>query len=95
MSEKKLVKIPRTTLDIYNYSENGFNIYEFDATECSPPEPMVNTIVTLQMLKTDRDILKVTYFHEPLPLYERVRSTFSYTSEELEDGDVVVTFKKK
>ena len=95
MSEKKLVKIPRATLDIYNYSEGGLNVYEFDATECSPPEPMVNTIVTLQMLKDDCDVLRVTYFHEPLPLFERLGDTFSYTSKELKNGDIVVSFKKK
>lgn len=38
--QKELITIPRATLDIYNYQEDGLNIYEFDATECSPPEPM-------------------------------------------------------
>jgi len=80
MIEKKRVTIPRATLDIYNYSEDGLNVYEFNATECSPPEPMVNTIVTLEMLKNDNDILRVTFFHD---------------SVELESGDILVTFKRK
>ena len=92
--EKKLVSIPRATLDIYNYTKDGFNIYEFDATECSPPEPMVNTIVALEMLKNDRDILLAKYFHEPSPLYERLGNSFTYESKELESGDFLVTFKK-
>ena len=95
MTEKKLITIPRATLDIYNYSEDGLNIYEFNATECSPPEPMVNTIVTLEMLENDSDILRVTFFHEPFPLYERLEDSFSHDSVELESGDVLVTFKKK
>ena len=93
--QKKLVTVPRATLEIYNYQENGLNIYEFDATECSPPEPMVNTIVTLEMLKCENDILRATYFHEPTPLYERVATLFSYESKELEDGDFLVTFRRK
>jgi len=92
---KKLITLPRATLDIYNYEENGLNIYEFDATECSPPEPMINTIVTLEMLKSRTDILRVTYFHEPMPLYERISTSFSYNSVELENGDFLVTFKRK
>ena len=93
--QKELVTVPRATLDVYNYKENGLNIYEFDATECSPPEPMVNTIVSLEMLKNEDDRLKVTFFHEPQPLFERVSALYSYESEELEGGDFVVTFKKR
>lgn len=93
--QKELIKVPRATLDIYRYEENGFTIYEFDATECSPPEPMVNTIVTLELLEDENDILKVLYFHEPTPLYERVATAFSYLSEELDNGDFLVTFRKK
>jgi len=93
--KKELITVARATLDIYNYQENGLNIYEFDATECSPPEPMVNTIVTLEMLQNKNDRLKVLFFHEPAPLYERVAHTFSHESEELESGDILVTFKRK
>jgi len=93
--QKKLVQVPRATLDIYNYEEDGLNIYEFNATECSPPEPMVNTIVSLEMLQTESDRLKVTFFHEPQPLFERVSTLYSYQSEELEGGDFLVTFKKR
>jgi len=93
--EKKKVVIPRATLDIYNYEEDGLNIYEFDATECSPPEPMVNTIVTLEMIKSPSDRLKVKFFHEPMPLYEKISEHFSYDAKELESGDFLVTFYKK
>jgi len=93
--QKELITVPRATLDVYNYQENGLNIYEFDATECSPPEPMVNTIVTLEMLKNDNDRLKVLFFHEPMPLYERLAESFTHESEELDSGDIRVTFKRK
>jgi len=91
---KELIKIPRTTLDIYHYQEDGLNIYEFDATECSPPEPMINTIVTLEMLQNENDRLKVLFFHEPFPLYQRVSNHFTYCAKELESGDILVTFQK-
>jgi uncharacterized protein (DUF2249 family) len=93
--DKELVVVPRATLDIYKYKENGCTIYEFDATECSPPEPMVNTIVTLEMLQNEDDRLKVTFFHEPQPLFERVSALYSYESQEQEGGDFLVTFKKR
>ena len=93
--QKELVTVPRATLEIYNYTEDGLNIYEFDATECSPPEPMVNTIVCLELLKEKRDRLRAKFFHEPAPLYERVGESFSHSSQELESGDFLVTFERK
>lgn len=93
--KKELITVPRATLDIYNYQENGLNIYEFNATQCEPPEPMVNTVVCLKLLKNETDVLQVTFFHEPTPLYERTSQNFSHTSQELESGDVLVTFRKK
>lgn len=93
--KKELIEVPRTTLDIYNYQQDGVNVYEFNATECSPPEPMVNTIVCLALLKNENDMLQVTFFHEPTPLYERTSQNFSHASQELENGDVLVTFIKK
>jgi len=93
--QKKLIEVPRATLDIYTYEKDGIKVYEFNATECSPPEPMVNTIVCLELLKSKTDILEVTFFHEPLPLYERISQQFSHLSQELENGDILVTFRKK
>jgi uncharacterized protein (DUF2249 family) len=92
--QKNLIVVPRATLDIYNYEKDGLNIYEFNATECSPPEPMVNTIVVLEMLQNENDRLVVIFFHEPVPLYERLAQNFSYESKELDNGDFEVTFKK-
>ena len=93
--QKELIVVPRATLDIYNYQKDGLNIYEFNATECSPPEPMVNTIVVLEMLQNENDRLIVTFFHEPHPLYERLEETFSHDSKELDNGNIEVTFEKK
>ncbi len=91
---KEKVVIPRATLDIFKYEKDGLVFYEFDATGCQPPEPMVNTIVCLRQLKDENERLVVTYFHEPTPLYERISSIFSYEGEELASGDYKIVFKK-
>ena len=93
--QKELIQIPRATLEVYKSIQDGVTIYEFDATECSPPEPMVNTIVVLQKIKSQNERLIVTFFHEPTPLYERVQADFAYSAQELEDGNFRVTFTKK
>ncbi|WP_455755857.1 hypothetical protein [Sulfurimonas sp.] len=91
--DKELILVPRATLDIYRFEEDGLTCYEFNATECQPPEPMVNSIVCLNLLKSENDRLIVTYFHEPTPLYDRISDKYSYKSVELDSGDVRVVFK--
>ncbi|MDO8454819.1 MAG: hypothetical protein Q7S59_09640 [Sulfurimonas sp.] len=93
--EKELVEVPRTTLKFYKYEADGLTYYEFDATECSPPEPMVNAINGLRMLKNENERLAVTFFHEPTPLFEKTTKHFIHEIEELESGDVRVVFRKK
>jgi hypothetical protein len=93
--EKELIKIPKATLDFYKYYKDGIVYYEFDATECSPPEPMVNTIVALNILKNENERVVGIYFHEPFPLYERISSDYMYESQELSNGDFRVVFRKK
>ncbi|WP_373004557.1 hypothetical protein [Sulfurimonas sp.] len=91
---KKLVEIPGTTLPFYTYEKDGLTIYEFNATECNPPEPMVNTVKGLSLLKNENDRLVGLFFHEPFPLYERIPFTISHEAVELDSGDFQVTFKK-
>lgn len=91
---KEKIEVARASLDFYKYEEDGFLCYEFDATACQPPEPMVNAIVGLSMLKNQNEKLIGIFFHEPTPLYDRIGSEYSHTSFELENGDVKVVFQK-
>ncbi len=90
---KKLVEVPGTTLSFYTYEESGLRFFEFDATECNPPEPMVNTMRGLSLLESENDRLVGLFFHEPFPLYSRIPLTFTHEATELENGDFRVVFK--
>ena len=90
---KEKIAVPMTTLDFFKYEEGGITYYEFDATECSPPEPMVNTMHGLKLLKGDSDRLVGIFFHEPTPLYNKIASQVSYSATELESGDFRIVFK--
>ena len=91
--KKELIAVPRTTLDIYKFKEDGLTYYEFDASMCQPPEPMMNTVVCLNLLKDKNDRLIVTFFHEPSPLYDKLRGKFSHKATELDSGDFRIVFK--
>ncbi len=90
---RELVEVPRATLPFYRYEEDGLTYYEFDATQCQPPEPMVNTMVAMSLLKSENDRVVGIYFHEPFPMYERLPAAIKRESKELENGDVRVEFR--
>ncbi|QOP45533.1 DUF2249 domain-containing protein [Sulfurimonas paralvinellae] len=92
--KKEKISIPMTTLDFYKYEIDGIIYYEFDATECSPPEPMVNTLNALRMIKNENERLVGYFFHEPVPLYAKIADSFVHEAKELENGDYKITFKK-
>lgn len=92
--KKELIEVPRTTLDFYKYEEDGLVFYEFDATQCQPPEPMVNAMNGLSLLKTDKDRLVGLFFHEPTPLLDKIPSELTYESIEQGNGDYKIVFKK-
>lgn len=91
--KKELIEVPRATLDFYKYEEDGLTYYEYDVTGCQPPEPMVNTMVGLSLLKSENDRLVGIFFHEPFPLYDRIPLTISHEAAQLESGNFRITFK--
>ena len=94
MSREK-IEVPMATLEFVKYKENGSTCYEFNATECQPPEPMVNAMVGLKLLQNENDRLVGIFFHEPAPLYDRIGQNFSHEATELENGDFKIIFKLK
>ncbi len=92
--DKQKVEIPGATIDFFKYEENGLTYYEFNATQCSPPEPMVNAMNGLRMLQNKDERLVGIFFHEPVPLYNRLGDQFSHEAIALESGDYKIIFKK-
>jgi len=91
---KEKITPPRATLDFYQYEKEGITYYEFNATKCSPPEPMVNAMIGLSLLKNENERLIGEFFHLPTPLLQKVEGKYLYTTTELENEDVIVEFKK-
>ncbi len=94
MSREKIT-VPMATLEFVKYEEKGLTYFEFDATQCQPPEPMVNAMNGLKLLKEKNDRLVGIFFHEPVPLYDRVGVKFAHEALELENGDFKIIFKLK
>ena len=91
--QKEKIIVPRATLDIFKYEENDLTFYEFDATLCQPPEPMINAMVCLSLLTSEKDRLVGYFFHEPAPLYDKISSKYTHEATELESGDFKIVFQ--
>ncbi|MFT5660728.1 MAG: hypothetical protein ACI9TV_001370 [Sulfurimonas sp.] len=93
--QKIKIEVPRATLDIYSYEKDELRFFEFDATRCQPPEPMVNTMLCLGLIENENDRLLGKFFHEPAPLYDKVADKFTHSATELESGDFEIIFQLK
>jgi hypothetical protein len=94
MLKKQKIEVPMATLDFYTYKDGDLRVYEFDATQLHPPEPMVNTFYGLNLLKEKRDILIGRYIQEPITLFNKIGKNYHFEVKELQNGDVEVKFSK-
>lgn len=83
------------TVSFYKKSENGTIFIGFDSSSCTPPGPMVNASVALNLVK-DKNTKVVMINHKfPVGLIPKIEDMFDYTNENLEDGKVKLVFSLK
>ena len=93
--DKEPFSVTGATLAFYRYEADGLVYYEFDATECEPPEPMVNALRGLQLLDTSDKRLLMINMQEPEGLYLRIADAFAWEVSPRENGDVEIVFRRK
>ena len=95
MSEKVLLEVPGATLPFYSYEEDGTTYIEFDSSQSSPPEPMVNVMKGFELIAgTDKRLVMINA-QEPAPLYPRIADSVTWEVEVLDSGDVKIVFTNK
>ncbi len=91
--QKIEIKIDGSTLPFYEFELNGEKFCEFDASECSCPEPMVNAMAGLKFITQNSNIkLIMINSHEPKGLYANIKDKFHWNAKELEQGKVKIEF---
>lgn len=97
MSEnKKNLHVEGATVPFFEYEEDGFHIIEFDSSTCIPPEPMVNAMLGLALLKDERTKLIMINHKSPMGLYPKIDKNFEIQERKLENGKVrlEISYKK-
>ena len=91
MSElKQEIKVEGATVAFYTYKENGFEVIEFDSSSCVPPEPMINAMLGLELLKHSQMKLVMINHRSPVGLYPKIAEHFQTKESVLADGRVKV-----
>lgn len=89
MSEyKKEFQIDGATVPFYEHMENELRVIEFDSSMCVPPEPMVNAMLALELLKDKNTKIIMINHKSPMGLYPKIEKNFEIRESALEDGKV-------
>lgn len=69
------------------------NIIGFDSSGCTPPDPMINAFVGLNLLKDNETLIMINH-RPPMGLFPHIQSSIDYKQEEI-DGFFKITFTPK
>jgi hypothetical protein len=90
------IEVSGATVDFFKKEEEGITVFSFDTSSCQPPEPMVNGMCGLQLIKESKQRLEMTNHKAPLGLFPKIEADFNYEVIDLDDnGKVKVIFTKK
>jgi hypothetical protein len=91
-SEAQKIEVEQASVDFYKLSKDGESTYYFDTSKCGPPEPMVNAVAGLKLIKGTNDKLVMINHKMPMGLFKNLQDDINYESQEIEGGLVAVTF---
>ena len=90
-SEASKIDVMGATVDFYKLEKDGESTYYFDTSKCGPPDPMVNAMCGLKLIKGTNDKLVMINHKTPGGLFAKLQDDISYTTEEVE-GLVKIVF---
>jgi hypothetical protein len=91
-NEAQKIEVPGATVDFFELVQDGQSVYYFDTSKCGPPDPMVNAMSGLQLIKnTDNRLIMINH-KTPGGLFGKLGADVSSEVEEIEGGLVKVTF---
>ena len=86
----KQIEILNATVQFYKEGDT----YYFDTSLTAPPEPMINAVIGLELLDENKKLIMINH-KIPMGLFPKIDAFFDYKIDELEDGNVKITFTKK
>ncbi|MDD5373867.1 MAG: hypothetical protein PHO62_10640 [Sulfurimonas sp.] len=91
-SEATKIDVAGATVDFFKLEKDGQSTYYFDTSKCGPPEPMVNAVSGLKLIKGTNDKLVMINHKTPGGLFAKLQDDISYEMQETQEGLVKVIF---
>ena len=79
------IDIPYSTVPFYTFIENEFEYFYFDTSSFAPPEPMINAMAGLRVLKNHKQKLIMINHKLPMGLFPKIDKDFDFIFEEFKD----------
>lgn len=87
------IEVLGATVDFFKLEEDGQSSYYFDTSKCGPPDPMVNAVSGLKLIKGTKDKLVMINHKTPGGLFAKLGDDISHEIQETDNGLVKVTFR--
>ncbi len=91
MTNREEIKVEGATVPVYRYEKDGIVYYEFDTSKLGPPEPMINAMAVLNLIKSKNERAIMINHKKPMGLFEKVSDKFDYEIEDY-NGNYKITF---
>lgn len=89
------VDVPSATVDFLTFSKEGNTYFYFDTSEVAAPEPMINAMNGLTLLKSSKDKLIMVNHQKPMGLFGKLQDKFDIEVFNLDDGNYQMVFSFK
>ncbi|MBE0514790.1 hypothetical protein [Sulfurimonas sp.] len=86
------IEVTGATVDFYKVEKDGESTYYFDTSKCGPPDPMVNAVCGLKLIKGTDDKLVMINHKAPGGLFSKLGDDVSYEIQEAPEGLVKIVF---
>jgi len=91
-SDAQKIEVNGATVDFFELAKDGVSTYYFDTSKCGPPDPMVNAMSGLALIKGNNNTLVMINHKAPGGLFAKLADDISHTAQDVEGGLVKITF---
>ena len=91
----KPLHVNNTTVPFSTYAIDEIQYIEFDTSTCIPPEPMVNAMVALELLTSNKVKIVMINHRSPVGLLAKVGAFYDIETTDLGDGKLKLIFSYK
>ena len=85
-------QVEGATVPFYKYKVGETEYIEFDTSRCGPPEPMVNAMIAVGLIKGPNTKVIMINHKKPMGLLDKIGENFDIEDTELDDGRAKLVF---